>query len=94
MAKKPFECYGGPMDGKTMELEEDTGEDMCLLHLDRVNNQTHFYVTVIRDGVLVLDYAGKSPYDAVKKLRANGCPDADEIEGRLDKLWASEWDSK
>lgn len=85
MATKPFECFGGPMDGKTMELDEATGEDMCMLHLDR-DQKPHFYVTIPKDNVLVLEYAGTSPYDAVKKLRANGCPDADEIEERLDTM--------
>lgn len=87
MTKKSVECFGGPMDGKTMELDADVGEDMCMLHLDHANNRPYFYVTVMRDGQLVLDYAGESPYDAVNKLRVNGCSDADEIEERLDSLW-------
>ena len=87
MAKKSFECFGGPMDGKTMELDSDVGEDMCMLHLDHANNRPYFYVTVTRDGQLILDYAGESPYDAVNKLRTNGCADADDIEERLDSLW-------
>lgn len=78
------------MDGKVMELDEDTGEDMCMLHLDRLNNQPYFYVTVPKDNRLVLDYAGQSPYDAVRKLKANGCPDADEIKDRLDTMFAGE----
>lgn len=86
MAKKPVECFGGPMDGKTMELDEDIGAEMCMLHLDKVSNKSYFYVTIMRDGRLILDYAGESPYDAVDKLRANGCADADEIESRLDTL--------
>lgn len=86
MEKKPFECFGGPMDGKTMELDADVGEDMCMLHLDHANNRPYFYVTVMRDGQLILDYAGESPYDAVNKLRVNGCADADDIEERLNSL--------
>lgn len=88
MTKKSVECFGGPMDGKTMDLDSDVGENMCMLHLDHVNNRPYFYVTVMRDGQLVLDYAGESPYAAVNKLRANGCPDADEIEERLDEVWS------
>jgi hypothetical protein len=87
MTKKSVECFGGPMDGKTMELDADVGEDICMLHLDHANNRPYFYVTVMRDKQLVLDYAGESPYDAVNKLRVNGCSDADEIEERLDSLW-------
>lgn len=78
------------MDGKTMELDADVGEDMCMLHFDSVNNRPYFYVTIMRDDQLILDYAGESPYDAVNKLRVNGCPDADEIKERLDSLYAED----
>jgi len=87
MTKKSVECFGGPMDGKTMDLDDETGEDMVMLHLDYASNQTYFYLTVMRDDRLVLDYAGESPYDAVDKLRARGCPDADEIKEGLDAVW-------
>jgi hypothetical protein len=82
---KELECLGGPADGIFIPVEDESAvKDMCMVRL--VEGTPYFYITAEReDGTIFFDYAGTSPYDAVDKLRAAGCADADEIASRLDE---------
>lgn len=94
MATQELECFGGPADGKSIPVDDtEAVKEMCLVQI--YDNLPHFYVTVERDdGTLCFEYAGPSPYDAVDKLRATGCHDADDIEASLDEKFGSRDDFK
>jgi hypothetical protein len=91
MSEQQLECVGGPDDGKYLPADGvSEQESMCMVRYSA--GVSHFYVTTRRDGRLVFEYAGPSPYDVVDKLRASGtvaAADIDELERQLDLQFES-----
>lgn len=94
--ERDFECFGGPMDGKTMPMPvipdcAPPGVNSFVVHVDQ-DGIPHFYIRDMRvdtdtlDTEEVLKYAGTTPDHALAAIREIDPDVAERIENDLNRF--------
>jgi len=87
-----YECFGGPLDGKTIPVPEQMPDGSPGLHAFMTHigpdGVPHFYaMSPQADGTVVLEYGGTDPRGVVAIVRKTLPEMADKLAADLDEIF-------